>query len=95
LTRPQSFHAGLIQALSLGCRWSLAPEASERTGEIESAFAALDASSAAGGVRTRALFHIGFICLASSWNGGLDSAEVDTVLEAVREVQRAASPRRL
>jgi membrane protease YdiL (CAAX protease family) len=96
LTQSQAVHEAIIDALHQTCRDRLAPEAFDRSSELETAFESLAAVNDTGSLSFSSLFDIFSLTASISADGSVETEEVDVLVERIRETVRAASvPRRL
>jgi hypothetical protein len=94
-SNPAAMHATVIEALSRETESRLAPDAMGRAEEIDDAFRALSTANDAGSLGWRQLFMVMRAYAETSVDGTIDSEEVDTLIESIREaVKGATSPRR-
>jgi hypothetical protein len=95
MTNPPAMHATFIETLSRETESRLDPDAMDRTEELDDAFRALSTANDAGSLGWRQLWGVMRAYAEISVDGTIDSKEVDTLIESIREaVMRAASPRR-
>jgi hypothetical protein len=96
MSNPPAMQATCIEALSRKAALQLDPDAKDRAAELHDAFRALSAANGEGNLAWHQLWALGRIYLESGADGTIDSEEVDTLIEGIREaVLEASSPRRL
>lgn len=96
MVRPQTIHKALIQTMSQDTRERLAPEARGRENELVSSFQTLEAVSEVGGLDETRLWTVLRVYFEVVVDGRVDSAEADTLIQAIHQaVEGATSPRRL
>jgi hypothetical protein len=95
VSNPPAMQATFIEALSQETRSRLDPQAMDRSEELDATFASLSAANDAGSLGWRQLFRVARVYATASADGTIDSGDVDSLLEAVREATTGAiSPRR-
>ena len=95
MTNPAAMQATFIETLSRETESRLDPDAMDRAEELDDAFRALSAANDAGNLGWRQLLGVMRAYAETSVDRTIDSEEVDTLIESIREaVMGAASPRR-
>jgi hypothetical protein len=96
MSNPGAMQEALIEALSANVSRGLDSEAVDRAEEVDRAFRALSAANEAGNVGWRELWEVIRAYAEASADGAIDSEEISTLIERIRQAAtRATSPRRL
>ena len=95
MSNPPAMQATFIETLSREISSRLDPDAMDRAEELDDGFRALSAANDAGTLGWRQLWGVMRAYAETIADGTVDSKDVDTLIESIREaVMGASSPRR-